>query len=75
MSLDHVDNGWDEDGCGDVARVATALTTLCANDVDAEVEALLDVLGVTLRYEVSTSGDTGVEDLRRPEAFLKPQKK
>ena len=47
MALDDVDDGGDEDGCRDVAGVAATLATLGADDVDTEVEALLDVLGVT----------------------------
>lgn len=40
------DDGGDEDSGGNVTGVATALTALGADDVDAEIEALLDVLDV-----------------------------
>lgn len=54
--LAKVDNGGDEDGGGDVTGVATTLTTLGADDVDAEVEALLDVLGVSDHVHVDDAG-------------------
>jgi hypothetical protein len=44
--LANVDDSGDEDSRGNIASVATALTTLGADDVDAEVNALLDVLNV-----------------------------
>jgi hypothetical protein len=47
VALDHLDGCWDEDGCGYISSVASTLTTLCADHVDTEVEALLDVLGVS----------------------------
>ena len=47
MALDGVDDCWDENGRGDLARVAAAFTCLRANKVDAYVECLLDVFGVT----------------------------
>jgi hypothetical protein len=46
LSLDELDYGGDEDGGGHVARVAAALAALGADDVDAELEALLDMLRV-----------------------------
>lgn len=57
--LANIDNSGDEDGCGDIASVATTLTTLSANDIDAEVEALLDVLDVTDHVHVNNA--IGVE--------------
>lgn len=56
VALDEVDNGGDKHGCGGVAGVATALTTLGADNVDTEVEALLDVLGVTDHVHVEDAG-------------------
>jgi hypothetical protein len=44
--LTDVHNSGDEDSCGDITGVATTLTTLGADDIDTEVEALLDVLDV-----------------------------
>lgn len=41
-----LDDGGDQDRRGDVTGVATALTALGADDVDADVDALLDVLDV-----------------------------
>ena len=43
---------WDQKCRGHIAGVATALTTLRADDVDAELEALLDVLGVSYHVHV-----------------------
>lgn len=57
--LADVDNSGDEDGCGDIASVATTLTTLSANDVDAKVKALLNVLDVTDHVHVNNA--IGVE--------------
>lgn len=45
-TLAGVNDGGDEDGGGNVTGVTTTLTTLGADDVDTEVEALLNVLGV-----------------------------
>ena len=39
-------DGWDEDGHGDVASVAFALTCLGADDIDTGIECLFDTLGV-----------------------------
>lgn len=50
------DDLWDEDCGGDVAGVASSFTALCANHVDAELEALLDVLGVADHVHVEDAG-------------------
>ena len=47
LTLAELDNSGDQNSCGNIASVSTSLTTLCANNIDAEIEALLDVLGVT----------------------------
>lgn len=47
LALDAVDALLPEDGGGGRAGVATTLTTLGADDVDAALESLLDVLGGT----------------------------
>jgi hypothetical protein len=46
LALDELHDGGDEEGGGHVAGVATALAALGADDVDAKLEALLDMLGV-----------------------------
>lgn len=46
LALAHGGDGGDEDGSRDVAGVAAALAALGADEVDAEVKAFLDVLGV-----------------------------
>lgn len=46
----------DEDRGWDVTSVASALTALSANHVDAELEALLDVLGVSDHVHVENAG-------------------
>lgn len=57
--LANVDDSGDEDSRGNIASVATALTTLGADDVDAEVNALLDVLNVADHVHVDDA--IGVE--------------
>lgn len=47
MALDQLGNSGNENGGWDVTGVTTTLTTLSADDVDANLEALLNVLGVT----------------------------
>jgi len=47
VALNELGNSWDEDSGRNVTGVATTLATLGANDINAEVEALLDVLRVT----------------------------
>ena len=50
-----LDDGGDEHGGGNVTSVATALAALSADDVDADVEALLDVLDVADHVHVVDS--------------------
>lgn len=40
-------NRRDQYRCRGIASVSAALATLCADDIDTEIKALLDVLGVT----------------------------
>ena len=47
VALDQLGNSRDQDGGGDIASVATTLTTLSADDIGTKVKALLDVLGVS----------------------------
>jgi len=56
LALAELDNSWDQNSCGNIASVSSSLTTLCANDVDAEIEALLDVLGVANHVHVKDAG-------------------
>ncbi len=51
MSLDGIDAGVDEDGCGDVAGVATSFAGLGADEVDAGGEGFGDVFGVADHLE------------------------
>lgn len=61
VALAELGDGGDEDRRGDVTRVATALAALGADDVGANVDALLHVLGV--------SDHVHVEDAVLVEAF------
>jgi hypothetical protein len=56
VSLHELGNGWDEHGGGDITGVTTTLTTLGADNVGAEVEALLDVLWVSDHIHVENAG-------------------
>jgi len=47
VAFDELSNGGDEDRGRNVASVTSTLATLSADEIDAELEALLDVLGVT----------------------------
>lgn len=55
VALAGLDDRGDEDGGGNVAGVATALTALGADDVHAEREALGNVLGVADHVHVEDS--------------------
>jgi hypothetical protein len=56
LAFAEVDDSWDQNCCGNIASVSTSLTTLCANDVDAKIEALLDVLWVADHVRVEYAG-------------------
>jgi hypothetical protein len=56
VALHHLDGCGDEDRGRHVAGVAAALAALCADHVDAEVEAFLDVLGVPDHVHVEDAG-------------------
>lgn len=58
-TLAGLNDGGDENSGGDVTGVTTTLTTLSADDIDTEVEALLDVLGVADHVHVDDA--VGVE--------------
>lgn len=51
-----LDAGGDEDGGGDVTSVTTTLATLSADNIDADVDALLDVLHVADHVHVDDAG-------------------
>jgi hypothetical protein len=55
VSLDQLDDGRDENSGGDISSVATALTSLGADDVNSELKALLDMLGVADHVHVEHS--------------------
>ena len=59
LALDHLRDSGNEDGGGDVARVAAAFPALGADDVGAHVEAFGNVLGVSDHVHVEDAG--GVE--------------
>ena len=47
VALYHLDSCWDENGSGNISSMSTTLASLCADDVNTDIEALLDVLGVS----------------------------
>lgn len=64
LALDHLNNGGDEDSCGDISGVATSLSSLSANDIHTSVKALLDVLRVADHVHIEdTSGMQTVNDM------------
>ena len=56
VALTETHDFWDEDGCWDVTGVASSFATLSADHVDAELETLLDVLGVADHVHVEDAG-------------------
>jgi hypothetical protein len=56
-TFDRVDDGGDKDGGGDIARVAASFPCLRTDEVDADVESFLDMLGMAdhLREEITMS--------------------
>ena len=52
LALDEIDNGGNQNSCGNIAGMSSSLTTLCTDDIDAEIEALLNVLGVSNHVHV-----------------------
>lgn len=56
VTLDQLGHSGNEDSGGDIAGVTTALTTLGADDINADVESLLDVLGVTDHVHANDAG-------------------
>lgn len=56
VTLDSVDDGGNQHSGGNVTSVTTTLTALSADNVDAELEALLDVLDVADHVHVQDTG-------------------
>ena len=56
LALDHLDHGGDQNGSGDIARMTTAFAALRANQVGANVEALLHMLRVSDHVHVEDAG-------------------
>lgn len=52
LALDELHNCRDQDSGGDIASVSTSLSSLCADDIDTEIEALLNVFGVSNHVHV-----------------------
>lgn len=62
LALDQLGNSGDEDGSGDITSVTTALTTLGADDINANIKGLLDVLGVTDHVHAQDAGTVQLLD-------------
>jgi hypothetical protein len=60
LALDQLGNGGDEDGGRDITSVATTFTTLSTDNIDANIQALGNVLGVTDHVHAE---DTGTVEL------------
>jgi hypothetical protein len=56
VPLYHLNDGRDQDCERNVSGVATTLATLRADDIGADVEALLDMLGVADHVHVEDAG-------------------
>jgi hypothetical protein len=56
LALAELNNSGDQNSCRNITSVSSSLTTLCANDIDAEIEAFLDVLGVADHVHVKDAG-------------------
>lgn len=64
LALAELDNSGDKERGWDITSVATTLTTLCADEINAKLEALLHVLGVSDHVHVQdTSGVEPVNDV------------
>jgi hypothetical protein len=62
LALDQLGNGGDEDGGGDITGVTTSLTTLGADDINANIQGLLDVLGVADHVHAEDAGTVELVD-------------
>lgn len=56
LTLAELDNSGDQNSCGNIASVSTSLSTLCTNDINTEIEAFFDVLGVADHVHVEDAG-------------------
>lgn len=62
LALDQLGNGGDEDGSRDITGVTTSLTTLGADNINANIKGLLDVLGVTDHVHAEDAGTVELLD-------------
>lgn len=62
LALDQLGNGGDEDGGRDITGVTTALTTLCADNINTNIQGLLDVLGVADHVHAEDAGTVELVD-------------
>jgi hypothetical protein len=56
LAFAELDHRWYQNGRGNIASVATALASLCADDVNTKIEALLDVFRVANHVHVQNAG-------------------
>jgi hypothetical protein len=47
LAFNEIYNSRDQNSCGNIASMSTSLTTLSTDNVHAEIEALLNMLGVS----------------------------
>jgi hypothetical protein len=62
LALDQLGNGGDEDSGGDVTGVTATLTTLGADNINANIKGLLDVLGVADHVHAEDAGTVELID-------------
>ena len=62
LALDQLGNGGDEDSGRDITGVTTALTTLGADNINANIKGLLDVLGVADHVHAEDAGTVELLD-------------
>jgi hypothetical protein len=55
-TLAELNNRRDQNGCRNITSVSTTLSSLGADDINAEIEALLDVFGVANHVHVQDTG-------------------
>jgi hypothetical protein len=69
LALAELDHGGDQDRRWHISGVSTSLASLSADNVDAEVQALLDVLGVANHVHVQDTGLVkSLDDMLRGDA-------
>jgi hypothetical protein len=62
LALDQLGNGGDQNSGGHITSVTTALTTLGADDINANIQSLLDVLGVSDHVHAEDAGTVELLD-------------